>query len=114
MAASKEGTGVRVRLRFPKDADGLMEYLDRLDPSTLSTTVYQLAYLGWLFKKEMLRNGGSSSMQALAALQRPAAEPAEAGEAPVPAPGVVNSDAAEAELNSFGRMFGETYKLAAH
>lgn len=114
MAASKEGTGVRVRLRFPKDADGLMEYLDRLDPSTLSTTVYQLAYLGWLFKKEMLRNGGSSSTQAPAPLQRAAAEPAEASAASAPAPSVVNTDAVDAELNSFGRMFGETYKLAAH
>lgn len=114
MASSKEGTGVRVRLRFPKDADGLMEYLDRLDPSTLSTTVYQLAYLGWLFKKDMLRNGGSSSTQAPVTLQRPAADPAEAGVAPVPATSVVNSDTDEAELNSFGRMFGETYKLAAH
>lgn len=105
---------MRVRLRFPKDADGLMEYLDRLDPSTLSTTVYQLAYLGWLFKKDMLRNGGASSPQVPVPHQRPAADPAETGAAPVPAPGVVNSDTDEAELNSFGRMFGETYKLAAH
>lgn len=105
---------MRVRLRFPKDADGLMEYLDRLDPSTLSTTVYQLAYLGWLFKKDMLRNGGPSSSQAPVPHQRPSADPADTGAGPFPEPSVVNSDTDEAELNSFGRMFGDTYKLAAH
>lgn len=105
---------MRVRLRFPKDADGLMEYLDRLDPSTLSTTVYQLAYLGWLFKKDMLRSGGSASPQAQVSHERPAEDAAETGVTTVPVPSVVNSDAEEAELNSFGRMFGETYKLAAH
>lgn len=114
MATSKEGTGVRVRLRFPKDADGLMEHLDGLDPSTLSNAVYQLAYLGWLFRKDMLRNGGTSSPQAPVTPHRSAVDSAEASAASVPAASVVNNETDEAELNSFGRMFGETYKLAAH
>lgn len=114
MGRRKDVDAVRLRLTIPRDSDGLVEYLKACDPTTLSTTVYQLVYLGFLSKKDRLRPGAELGSAAVAA---PVGEPAAAvsrtptgGSSPVE---VASAGSADADLNSFGRMFGDTYRLAA-
>ena len=114
MAKSKECSGVRVRIRFPKDADGLMDYLKGLDPETLSGAVYQLAYLGFLAKNALLLNGTIPFAPPSVPLPRRDVDSAEAHKGHSAVPAAVDNGTEEEELNSFGKMFGETYKLAAH
>ena len=114
MAKCKEGPGVRVRIRFPKDADGLMDYLKSLDPETLSGAVYQLAYFGFLFKNALMLKGTIPSVSVTVPLPRRDADSTGSNKSSSAVPAAVDNGTEEEELNSFGKMFGETYKLAAH
>lgn len=114
MAKGKEGPGVRARIRFPKDADGLMDYLKGLDPETLSGAVYQLAYLGFLAKNALLLNGTIPFVPPSVPLPRRDSDSTGSDKGSSAVPATVDIGTEEAELNSFGKMFGETYKLAAH
>lgn len=114
MGKKKDMDAVRVRLTIPRDADGLVEYLKACDPKILSTTVYQLVYLGFLVKKDRMRAVAEVGPNAVAARSDPPAavksgEP-KGGSAQVD---VASTGSPDADLTSFGQMFGDTYRLAA-
>lgn len=114
MVKKKDVEAVRIRLTIPRDADGLVEYLKACDPKTLSTTVYQLVYLGFLTKQNRLRldlGVGTPTVSALT--QTPAA--AQGGSLPPDGSkaNVASGASLDDELNSFGVLFGDTFRQAA-
>jgi len=84
MATIKADPGVRLRLRVPRDADGLFEYLKGLDPRTRSVTVYQLACLGFLFKNNMMLKETAPLMSTPSPHPQPSANPADVGNSSSP------------------------------
>lgn len=113
MATIKADPGVRLRLRVPRDADGLFEYLRGLDPRTRSVTVYQLAYLGFLFKNNMMLKETMSLMPIPSPHPQPSAIPADVGKSSSPDQAQAGDRSLDSDLKRFGDMFGDTYKLAA-